>query len=1347
MKRKNATERFLATLLMAALVLSGAKTFAQEPGKPRFERDIQFARELNAIGLFDYADKHIGNLIKQHPAETLLKAQLVDNMLAQNKTAEASEIIKSLPPETVAYYEAVASIGTYAVLHNNFEEGYKQLSRVLQFALKTNEIQRFKNPLVWLLTTCQKLGRLEEAQNILAAIQNAESTGKASKRDLLYSRAEFTLASIETLRTKQKERYELLLSKLRDQVWNITANADILQRVEKLFGSDRDRLYIPPVEDLAKILNASLSAQTEKKFSGERPEPSGKPSENPGKIATLKQYLNNAEKENAAYYSEIKKGMNPADKKINANRLKAYVEIGNLLGIPAAEMTEIAEMAAFRDLREFRRLLMLKKITKLSDQERKILSFNNKKDWQDAVYLCLKDLEEVQWGGLDMRSAFAIAQVLCCRYYLGDREPALHYISKFRDLYKNCDDAYRGDKEFGLEASPSANAKMWEGRIALSLALQQEKSGKSADRKEALRNYKRAFVCYGLLLKNYSKHKDGPKNYPVFLKICEKLTALDPKLASLVAKESAKVPKPEKEEKEGELEDLVSPLTEQEFKNGYAQANANTKKLRSKTPPSAADWKVCEEHFAKVIKDLLPAMDGKYKSNGMPKLLNHLLIASAYQEDPFSIFITRTLSDLGQFKFRSDPLVAHGALMSGNALWSRADRMKKAAAQTSKTDEKQKLKINEQFLKDQAIAVYDDFLKIDRAHKNAPFICARIAREEFIRANAAGLRYNQEKDPDTKAKLHNEWISGFDRSIQRYQFILDNFRNLQSLVDEAYERSAEAYNITERFMDAVAVNKRFCAAGSSNRPRIVNAKMEIATNLYRNASVYEKEAKEKQESAAAIVIPEPVKPEKKVVLDPAAQQSAQPAVNTSQETPEQQAAGEAKAKAEYQAAMAKAEAEYQAALTQYEEDIKRAKLMTEKKALLNKEADALSLQAKTCYKEAIEHVLEFTKKWIAPKGKYADLLKDTVVKQNIMRAASLLPWLYDGAGEQENAVKSFQAYIASYPKEKAVPQYMMRLSILFTDMGRDEDARKVLDRLSSEYKDTPEGKNAKFALARNLYSRGNYKRAIAELKEIFTNPDLRKNLTVSNYRWLSSTLANCMSPEFRKQAADFAFQASKELLNRLAQNPRKYTDWVSDINAIEFRADRAKADEFFKMIQEKLLLDTASAASAMGDDKEAVAYYDKLKKFNKDTPYFYQMTFGRANANVRLKNYEAARKDLVEAGSRANYTKQTALYNKAQVMIGEIWEMQDDPKRAFASYWIIAGLLPEKRQEEKSTSMNPAPAQPGEDTTDYLEKAIYKAAEAAKKIGRTTDMNEMIKRYRNYYPDGHFKTEINALEK
>ena len=1224
----------------------------------QFDRDIQLAKELNDINLQDYAQNLIDGLLAENKDNLELRAQKAENFVVQGKMDEAMEIINSLPKTSPAYFDAQAGIGIFYVRQRKFAEGLPMLVAVKEYAMQNSLQHKYKVALAWLLTAYQDQGRAAEAQELLAILARLEEgDSERSEREMKLAQARYGLSCIENM----KETFGERLKALKDE-YN------------------------------AKWKTAATDAAKKKALDS----------------------LENQRKNHWNNYSKAIMGGNAAAAKVHgANYVNAYKNIAKTIGMTEDAAEELASLEKVKALQPARMKLILKGRTRLSPQEVNILAIRDNNDWQDVVYKALTDMEEVQWGGLDACFFMAVANITQAYYHLGEHEKALKTYDKNKDLFKQCDAEYKKNKE-PIENSPTADARMWEGYNSLALAKQLEKK----DKKQALKYYKRAFVAFGQLLMNYPRHRDGAKNFPVLLELVDKLKALDPRMANALDTQLARVPKPERKASasaEVEIEDLVPPLPAQQFKDGSTLASDNMKKDRTPNKSTDADWAKCREHFTVVDNELTPIMQGKRLSNGLPKVLNHLLIANGYLGN---IFKFRTLVQLSEFMHRDNDLVHHGIAVGANALWMYAERYEAAGAHDVARR-----------LQDETMKIYDTFLRLAPSHPYAPNVAIRLASVEFIRANEIGLEINKRQNagaqPEEIEKLKKEWIAGFDRALARFEFIFNNFSNRKEFIDKSYELAIESYRLTNRLVEAADMCDRFCEAGSEDAFKILKAKMDTASNLYRHIQENLR-AQNKDLQAELDQIVDPVKPaelsaETLELLKKAELQPAAPApVAAAPADPNDPKVAKANEEARQLAAAREAKARYDADLKAYEQAVEDFKPQLEKREKLKAQIAVNEAKIPELSRRAIKAINEL-RSWIQPGSPFLNSVKEQIVadvaaksqaaktdaqKQEISRqiqsvannkiatelyrADTIMPWLCEDAGDAEIAIKEFLAasekYSASELAKEAndttkkyksfVPGYLMKAGMLYLEAGKDKEAQEVFDQLAREYSDRPEGKDVQYYLAKSLYKSGKLAQSIAKFYEIMNKPELEKTLTVGKYREISSLMLECSDPAQRPNAADISQRATEKLL-ALLKKDIKPEDWVAPATAKTFREDPEKLKKFVDSMRNMLnkskadaniiianFLQTSDPAKAETYLKEALEAYLYLipdsMRHKSDNPDYYEILFNRAEIRRRLKDYDSASKDLIAVSRRANSGSSKGptvigFYYKAQDKLGNIY--------------------------------------------------------------------------------------------
>lgn len=1264
------------------------------PAQQDFQRDIALAKELNAINLQDYAQKLIDSLLAKNQDVPELLAQKAENFVVQGKMDEAKAIIATLPKNSPAYYQAQAGIGIYFVQRRKFAEGLPMLMEVKDYAVKNNLVSAYQLPLQWLLTALQDQGKAAEAQELLAILAalgqeepETEAQKKEQQREMQLAQARYGLSCIENMKEQQKTRYDALMAEFNDK-WKAA--------------------YMTPA--------------------------------NRKDLDSLKKQRDNA---TANYYKSIRGGNAKAAETHRTIYENAYKNIAKKIGMSEANALELASLQKVVSLQKERYNLIIQGRSKLNPQQVAFLQITDPNDWQDVIFKILNEMEEVQWGGHDSCFFMAVANIMQAYYHLGLYEQALKVYRKNAKDFQLCDAEYKKNPALAIENSPTSDARIWEGMCALALAKQKELSTKADDKKLAEKYYRQAFVAFGQLLINYPKHRDGAKNYPIFLEIVEKLKALNPQLAGKLDAQVARVPKPERKvSATQEIENLIAPLPAEEFKKGSQIASENQQKDRTSTPSTDADWEKCQVHFKVVVSELAPLLSEKRLSNGLPKLLNHLMIAYGYLGDELNV---RALAEMSEFMYRDDDLIHHGLVVAANALWIRAERLEKA----QKYEEAR-------FLQDKTMILYDIFLRIAPSHPYAPIVAMRLASVEFLRADQLGKILNAEKDTEIRERLRKERLAGFDRAIARFEFIFNNFANKTEFLDRAYELAVEAYRLTKRYEKAAIMGERFCNSGTKDINRLLKGKMDVAANLYNHVLELQEATADLQKRVDAIV--EPTAP----------------------------TAPEDKEDVEAMKAYENALKEYEAAKLNYQALLESKKKIEDQIAQNKQKIQSLSLRA-------LEHIKEL-REWLSEKGMFEQYARTPRGAEVNLRADMITPWLYTAIGDNEKSVQEYENFVNKHPDHEQVPPYLMQAGVLCLDFDTTK-ATYFFNKLATEHKDKPEGKQVVYFLAMTLYNRDRMAEALTEFEKIFRNDaqgsELRKKLTCNEYRWISENLLKCKNPQFAGRAAIIALHASEELIKLISAPKITLTDWVSPKKAAELESNQEQFLKFISNMKELFLMNSANAAriigkayldtqkiekdptraAALGQEatkyyQRAISFYDKLvpenMRMKSVSMYYYEVLFNRAEIKLLLKDFAGAEKDLIAASRRANGPL-AGYYQKAQTRLGKLYMEQAVAtgnntfyNKAHGQFMIIAALpFPEpdpeaeaaapKKDEKEMTAEEKFRLQVAQDGADALEEAVFLSAKTAALLNDQAVATKMAQKYLKYYPEGKFIGEAKAL--
>lgn len=922
---------------------------------------------------------------------------------------------------------------------------------------------------------------------------------------------------------------------------------------------------------------------------------------------------------------------NPGNVGKQQERIKAYKDLGTILGMDLDRVMRIDEL----DLARKKTSGEVKNRDKWSSGDKSRLRRVDPNDWQTAVLASAVDFHDIQWGGQDMLTAYATAQIIHCFYLLGEYEEAGEEVRRYPDLFEASDEAL--EKDGKKSESPAADAKFWTGRSYLALAEQAEAAyneKKNSDlKKQAVTCYRRAFKYLGKLVKYYPQFKDAPAAYKDFKQATESAMAIDTEKRSTYQSEFAKVKAPEMT---GDMSTLVSAWAEQNYAN---------------------------KQYNLVVEELLPIlqrMASRY-TPGLSELVNRLVLSYAYMGDSTNAVVLGSYAAL----LPKDDFVTTALLNAGHILW-------KQAAEAASSDPAKAAQ-----LKGDALTLYRLLLDIDMLNPYAGVVSLRVAREHLNAASAIGKRLNASSDPADRVALKKQWQEEVNNAAASYKVIMENFGNNPELTDEAYMKYADCLAMQDDYEGAANALRKFIAFGPSS--------LTVA------AVVQE-------------IIPDMLSREADRIADQAA-------------SIRDEAAGDV--------------------------------------ALIEK-ADKLKAQAASIYDEAAEDIFALRRD-LEDGGKYASVAKTPEVQKVVSRADALLPWLYNGAGKWDKAISEFESFVRKHPDDPLASAYLMRIGIIHMDMGRDSEAQKILTTLVNRYPDSAEAKNAQYVLARTLYTAGNYSKALDIFDRLFAG-EQAKNLSVTNLRWIASTLSQCPDESQAKHAAEIALKVCDRLIMAI-QDPN-LDDWFSEQRAAELKSDKAAARTAVSRLEQRLHLDAGRAAAKAGQFDKAVAELEKIEMLEKDSPYFYEMHFAMAEARELQGRAEEARAELSKISVRANQTANFELYNKAQVLTGESFLKSGAINKAYACFSIIAATAfpededdtsaeaaPETEPEAGETAEAPAAAEEETDPAamQWIEQAIYRTAYTAALLGNTEERDRMVKKYRKHFPDGKYAAEIGSL--
>lgn len=1253
------------------------------------ERDVRFSKLLNEMELYNYSAYFLEKQIAGKPEDVdRLSVQLAETYIQQNKPDDALKIINSIPSTSPYYVEAQAALGKYLIRIGKYKESVLPLGKVFEYCKLNKDVpQDLKVCTSYLLAAYKELGMVKEMEEVQQFLY-----GGLPERDRNYYKALSDLDSAESLKeTEQK--------------------------------NGKDAEFNAACEAFEKVLNPCLEKSSDENLN--------KTIKN--QWTQIKAIYNNAQKvtdkQKMNSSNQMKKMWAPLSKSLAT--LQTKVSDASLRTSLNTGKNDLNKYLTGTLCPRWERMALFVDRNTLDSTKQKTLYTLDAKDWRSVVYSTISSLENIQWGGQDVTTALACTATAKAYIILDLYDDALKELAKNRDLFKACDESFAESKE--LQNSPGAQAKYWEARAYYA------KSQAITDEAESLKALKGAFVNYGRLLKNYVGYPDGARAYSEFVRVADELAQRAPELADTVEAEKSKVPIPSGSSgdagEEEVMEELVSPQVEQDYK---------------------------AKKYSEVVEALMPILREKRNSSSLPPLLEKLVVSMAMLPD--RNLETLALCGYMADKFPKSEYTPVVLLLAGNAIWNR------------KTTEN----------KNDAIIIYEKFLETDIANQYAANVAMRVAQEYYNRAVLLGQEANKLPSGDEKAEMNKRVLALFAQAAEAFQRVIDNFSFNKVLAENAYLYLAMAYNSMENYLEAARTYRLYCEEKPEKPENMLTAKLSISDNLYKAAVELEKQSRLVREAAYAIpekaaAPAEPVKTaeenkEDGKQLAGEAAASGQDSSEGASEAKEAESSGE-KASSGAAAAAADAAVAADAAGSADTEKESSAEETTADAVSGNdsgagdnaggesvvgeevvvhdintregklQQAEAMLRESVELYKEGAENIHELIK-WLSPGGNYASVAQSSHALKIREDALSLLPWLQDGAGNKAQAAADFQSFISAYPKNKTVPQSMMRMGVIYTELGDNQKATEVLDRLSRDFKDTPEGKNAKFYLARSLYGNGNFESAIEIFQEVFNTPEMKSNLSTQNLRWIASNLYNCGGQRI-PAGAKVALEAAKVLVGQLEQPV--LTDWLSTETAARLKNDAEEREKTLLILKGKVLLDAGLAAYYAGNSEpQSLAYFTQAIELDKNTPYFYELYFGRADTLLKMKNYDKARQDLAQVALRANTTGQYSNYYKSQCLLGDTHLEEKNYAKAFSAFNIVAApsFMAEETPETESTLSEEEKQKAAADALaarEWVEYAIYRTAYCAALLNRTQDRDKMVDKYKKHFVGGRFEKDIENL--
>ncbi|MFZ2656589.1 MAG: tetratricopeptide repeat protein, partial [Victivallales bacterium] len=633
-------------------------------------------------------------------------------------------------------------------------------------------------------------------------------------------------------------------------------------------------------------------------------------------------------------------------------------------------------------------------------------------------------------------------------------------------------------------------------------------------------------------------------------------------------------------------------------------------------------------------------------------------------------------------------------VQTGEILWT---------AGTAKKDPKNKDKDEKaaDALFEDAIIVYNSYLKNCPADQWAGDVSARIARYYYNKAVELAKAANNLPQGEEKAKKALEARNAFRTTAPYYQNIASNFAHTRWGISSIYSL-AWCYTNAQDYVPGAEYFLKFCEkemAEEADRDigNIADAKMRAADNYIQYAKSLDKEADALRNKAFEMGLA-----------------GAPPAAAPPLPAPKKEDSADKVAK-----------------------EIKKdgAKDEATTPVQLNSKADELKKQAVENYKIALKHLNELINTWCGTGGAFENS-KDQKVQKAVESAYSLLGWAYDGANNNENACKAFDSFIKKYPSSKLVPMSMLRMGLIYADMGKFDVAGQVLENLAEKFPQSPEGKSAFSTLARTMYEIKKFDKSIEVFGKIFAQ---NIDLTSQDLRWACANLSDCDGAH-PKAGAEMAVKAGDILLAKLDKLPPE--DLIGKTRARETANNPKEQQKIVTAVKDKLDFDYATACYWAGAYDKALKTIDDLL-VKENSAYYFDGRFLRAMIYRGMKNYPKALENYGEIAMTAMSaaTKKPVLYSKAQCLMGDTFMEANDYKKAYASLNINSGSIP----DDIRNSPVKVSDEERQELINWLEYSIYKAAYCSAKLGNSEERDKMVEKYKKYFPDGKFAKDINSM--
>ena len=584
--------------------------------------------------------------------------------------------------------------------------------------------------------------------------------------------------------------------------------------------------------------------------------------------------------------------------------------------------------------------------------------------------------------------------------------------------------------------------------------------------------------------------------------------------------------------------------------------------------------------------------------------------------------------------------------------------------------------------KKDALIAYEWYTKNCPTHRYAADICAKIAMEYFDKAQAKALAVNKMPNGPEKLAANLEARKEFLKVIPKLQYIVDNYSHTKRGKEAAFI-IGNCYSNAFEYLKGSDTFAKYCELETNNPKKDERLMSRVADAKFRMADNYVKYA-------------ELINKEK-----------IEPLLKELENAPEKATTEGEKTKSDIQ-----------------------------------KEINAKKAEANKYFNLAITNFKELTEKWMQKGGRLYGLTKpEDKKKVNDLydKTIAYIPWVYDYTGDIDKTIAAFSEFLKKFPNHKAVPSALKRRAFKYIEKNETEKAAKDFAELTRRFPD--KATEIQPELAKAMYETKKYDKSIETVKKMFEG-DVSK-ISVSNLRWIAANLSDC-NGKHPKEGAQLALKAAKILLERLKKPI--LSDWVRKDKIAELKADSAKREKTLKIIRDQILLMGTTAAYWAEDYKTALAYLNQILS-SKNTPYFYMAHFKRAELYNKLKQYSKALGDYGEISNALLSDKKAApsMRYKTQVLAAMTYVRQGDLKKAIAI--VSTAVMSVMIQDADLAALNKKKVTPAEKALQdkYIEDALFLSAVCQNKLGEKEKAQAIVKRYKQLYPSGRYKSQMSTL--